>query len=120
MERIRFVQHKGKSVLIEDFSNLGPGEEFRSSLDAARKIIRSQPQGSVLALFDATGMKFNNEMVSEVKAFVKGNTPYIRAAAVVGVAGLLHVALTAISRFSGRPFNTFSDRRTAMEWLVAR
>jgi hypothetical protein len=37
---------------------------------------------------------------------------------VVGIEGLLNIALTAVSKFSGRTFKTFKDRPSAMDWLV--
>ena len=118
MSRVRFVEHQGKRILIEDFSHLSFGPEFSDTLKTAEKTIRAQPPDSVLAVFDATGVRFNNDMINAVKAFVKGNSPYIKASAVVGVEGLLNVALIGISKFSGRSFKSCNDRSAAMEWLV--
>jgi hypothetical protein len=42
----------------------------------------------------------------------------VRASAVLGIEGVLSIALVAISRFSGRVFKTFTDRQAAMDWLV--
>ena len=120
MSRVRFVEHQGKRILIEDFSHLSFGPEFSETLKTAEKTIRAQPPDSVLAVFDATGMRFNNEMVNAVQEFVKGNGPYIKASAVVGVEGLLKVALLGISKFSGRSFKSFEARTAAMDWLVER
>jgi hypothetical protein len=57
-------------------------------------------------------------MLTAMKEFTKANTPFIKAAAVVGIDGMLSIALMAVSKFSGRPFNPFPDKQSAMEWLV--
>jgi hypothetical protein len=118
--RIQFQAYKGKKILVEDFTNMKPDAEFLKQIDEARKTIASQPEKTVLAVFDATGASFNTEILTAMKEFTKKNTPYIRGAAVVGVNGLLQVALSTISRFAGRDFISFKTRAEAMDWLVTR
>jgi hypothetical protein len=116
--RIQIVQHKGKDILIQDFSGLKPGEEFRTGIGEARTYIASQPPKSVLSVFDGTGAIYNAEVVAALKEFTKHNEPYMKASTVVGIEGILSIALMAVSRFSGRVFKTFKDRQSAMDWLV--
>jgi hypothetical protein len=117
-QRIQFIEHRGKKILVEDFSNLKAGPEFISLIGEAQRIIASQPPKSVRAVFDASGSGFNSEVLNAMKNFTNANTPYIKAAAVVGINGLLQVALTAISKFAGREFIVFKSRFEAMDWLV--
>jgi hypothetical protein len=118
MDRISFLQYKGKSILLEDFSSLRPGPEFMSTLKTAQAIIASQPPVSVLAVLDATGASYNTETLGALKNFVQANTPYLRCSAVVGVTGLLNVALTTLSRVAGRSVNLFPTRQAAMDFLI--
>ena len=120
MERVNFTEYKGKKVLIEDFSNLTATEEFLKTMQKAQEIIASKPEKSVLAVFDATGTRFNNEILTGMKNFTKANEPYIKTSAVVGIEGLLNVALTSISKFSGREFKSFKTREEALEWLISQ
>lgn len=120
MERIQFVVHQDKKILVEDFTNIKPGIEFTDNLKKAQDIIASQPPKSVLAVFDATGASFNVDMLTSMKEFTKVNTPYVKAAAVVGITGLLEVALSTISKFSGREFVSFKTRTEAVDWLLTR
>jgi len=87
-------------------------------LKFAKSTIAAEPQKSVLALFDATACAFNNDMLTQMKDFTKANTPYIKKATVVGITGLLQVALSAISKFSGREFITFKTREEALDFLA--
>lgn len=118
MERIQFVTHKSKKILVEDFTGLNAGSEFGETLKKAQATIASEPKGSVLAVFDATGCSFNSEMLNQMKEFTTANTPYIKKATVVGITGLLQVALSTISKFSGRDFTTFKTREEAMDFLA--
>ena len=116
--RIQFVLFKGKKILVEDFTQLKPGPEFLTLIQEAQDLIATQPPKSVLAVFDASGASFNSEILNAMKRFTQENTPYIQAASVVGITGMLQIALTAVSRFAGRDFITFKTRSEAMEWLV--
>ncbi|MFO7889423.1 MAG: STAS/SEC14 domain-containing protein [bacterium] len=120
MERIKFIDHKGKEILLEDFSGLKPGEEFDKTLEEAKKTIHSQPASSVLALFDATDAYFNSDVMGKMKIFTKSNNPYMKAVAVVGITGLLKIALITVTRFTGRDFKSFNTREEALEWLVTQ
>jgi hypothetical protein len=120
VERITFIEYGGRSILIEDFSGLRPGGDFLVIIEAAAAIIRSQPPKSVLALVDVSDSTFNADSIVTLKRYTTENEPYVRAAAVVGIEGLLGVALLAVSKFSGRTFGSFRDRPTALEWLVAQ
>jgi len=118
VERISVVVHRGKQILVQDFSRLTPGEEFRDSIAKARRHIAGQPPKSVLSLFDATGARYDTEVVGALKVYARDNEPHIKASAVVGIEGLLRIGLTVVAGFSGRTFKTFKDRASAMDWLV--
>ncbi len=120
MGRICFTQYKGKDILIEDFSNLYPGKEFLETIATAQKLITSQPPNSVLAILDATNAHYDMEIITAMKGFVRANSPYIRSSAVVGVNGLLHIALQALSTASGRSFPVFNSREAALEYLAGK
>jgi hypothetical protein len=120
MERIHFIDYKGVSILIEDFSGLRPGPEFNQTVETAQKLIAQNPPKSVLALLDASSVTFNTDVLSRMKEFVQSNTPYIKCATVVGVTGLLNVALTTLSKASGRSFHSFATRQEAMDFLVTQ
>lgn len=118
MGRVNVVDHKGKRILIQDFSGLHPGEELDRTIDAAKAYIASQPEKSVLSVFDATSAVYNTAVLAALKDFTAHNKPYMKASTVVGAEGILSIAVMAVSRFSGRSFKGFKDRQSAMDWLV--
>ena len=120
MGHISEVEHQGKRILIQDFANMRPGEEFQQGIAEATVFIAAQLPKSVLSVFDVTQAFYDAEVLVTLKEFTKHNEPYIKASAVVGVAGVAAIAVMAVSRFSGRTFKTFDDRVSAMDWLVAQ
>ena len=120
LERVQFITHKGVKILREDFSQLGPGQEYKDTLAQARGVISSQPQKSVRALAVANGGHYNSDMLNDFKSFVQDNTPYIRAVAVVGLNGMLSIFVSSLARFSGRDFHVCKDEAEALDWLTAQ
>jgi hypothetical protein len=118
MERIRLIQYKGKTILLEDFSNMRPCPEVYKALHSAQEITRSCAPGSVRTLFDATGAAFDMGTVTVLKKFVGGNTPYVKCSAVVGVKGLSRIVLSTLSQAVGRTFHEFDTREEALEFLA--
>jgi hypothetical protein len=52
--------------------------------------------------------------------FVKFNTPYIKAGAVVGLTGAMKAMYMAVTAFAGRELSLFPTREKALEWLLTR
>jgi hypothetical protein len=119
-KRIRKVQHKGASIIYEDFTGLTPGDEMDATLEEAKAVVASQPKGSALVLVDVTGAHYDMESLNKMKEVSASNEPFIKASALVGIGGLLQIGLTGLSRFTGRSFNTFSTKEEALDWLASQ
>jgi len=65
-DHVGFITHKGKQILLVDFTNCTP-EEVKSVADKARRIITAQPPNSVLVLADFTGAQFSRDAVTRIK-----------------------------------------------------
>jgi hypothetical protein len=117
MERSRFIDHKGVQICLLDFSGAAI-EEVLSTIESGARLIRSQPGKTVLSLTFTDGAKFDTAVIKGMKDLTKGNEPYVRAAAVVGVKGLQKIVLDAASLFSNREFATFDDLESAKEYLI--
>ena len=116
MSRVEFMTHKGKRILLIDFSHLGPAE-IPAVIAEARRVIDQQPEKSVLTLTDLTGMHFNSEIMDAIKAYAAQNKPHVKAAAVVGMEGLLEVLVHGVERTAERSLFNFKSRAEAQEWL---
>lgn len=118
MERVKFIQHSGKEILLLDFSGC-TAEDACGVIEQALPVIRTRPQQSLLTLTDVTNMRFDDRLSQKMKEFTAQNKPYVRAAAVVGVTGLKKILFDAVVIFSKRKFQAFDDLEKAKAWLIA-
>jgi hypothetical protein len=118
MASVAFITYKGKQILYEDYSESKPSEII-PLLEEAKKIIHSQPEGSILALANVKNSKFDRAVSNAMKDFVKSNTPYIRVTAVYGMEGLMNAIFGGIVSFTGRKnLKLFDDLDEAKEYLA--
>ena len=117
VDRVEFITHKGKQVLLIDFTDCTP-EEVKSVTDEAEQIITAQPRNSVLAVADFSGAQFNRDAVTRVKVVTTHDRPFVKRAAWVHAQNLPKVFYDSIKRFSQREFPTFKTREEALEFVV--
>jgi hypothetical protein len=116
--RVRFIEHKGKRIAFHDFSNIQRVEDAMAAIAESRALVRAQPLGSVLTLTDSAGSRFNREIVEALKELTKGNKPYVKAGAIVGLSGIQRVVYVAVTQFTGRRLPTFTSVEEAKDYLV--
>jgi DNA polymerase II large subunit len=118
MERVRFITHRGKPVLLIDHSHSTP-EEMRQTLDEVERVIAAEPAGSVLTLSDFTEAKFDKATADRMKIVAAKDRPHVRRAALVGAENIPDVYFHNLQSFSARQFPTFNTREEALEWLTS-
>ena len=119
MERVQFIQHKGKKILHLNFADC-TADEVLMIIDQAKAAIRTQAQQSMLTLTDVTNTAFNSKVSDAMKEFVVHNKPYVVASAVVGVTGLKQIIYNAVMKFSGRKLTAFDSLAEAKDWIAER
>ena len=117
MDRSSFITHKGKQIFVLDCRDISP-KEMHALIDECARVVRQQPEGSVLTCTIAGGTTFDTETVTKLKELTKGNAPHVKAAAVVGMTGLYKVVLSAVSMFSSRRFHMFDTVDEAKDFLA--
>jgi hypothetical protein len=117
MSKIKPIYHKGKQILFLDFSGCNV-EDFPTIIKEAEKLIRVELPNSVLTLTDVTDAKYNLEVTEALIEFTKGNKPFVKAGAVVGLDSLKKVIYNSVMYFSGRNLTAFDDIEKAKDWLV--
>ena len=116
-ERIHFISHAKKRVLLVDFSGCSP-REVEKVARAAPENVTAQPRGSVLLLADFSGASFDHEALQAMKESAVFNKPYIKKSAWVGADNLPEAFEQNLKDFSRRQFPTFKRREEALTWLV--
>ena len=119
-ERVRFVQHRGKPILLIDFSHLDRTEDILEVIGAAKQVVAKQPPSSVRTLTNVYGARYTPPVMDALKELAVHNRPYVTAAAVVGMEGLHRILFRAVLMFSRRNIEAFDDVEKARDWLGAQ
>ena len=82
-------------------------DEMNAIIEECILQVCKQPEKSVFTLTIAVGSAFSGETISKLKEVARGNTPYVKAGAIVGVTGLYKVVFNAVAMFSKRSFYLF-------------
>ncbi|HEV2021278.1 MAG TPA: hypothetical protein VGQ94_02010 [Terriglobales bacterium] len=117
MDRVRFITHQGKQILLVDYTNC-TRQTVLDILKERERIVLAQPKGSVLTLVDVTGAQFSKDTVEEVKIVAVRERDRVKRAAMVGVEGVPKVLVDAVRNFAARDYHAFPTREAAMDWLV--
>lgn len=117
-ERIRFIDHQGKKILLVDLSNLPPGE-FEKLVRQVPDYVTVQPRGSVLVLTDFTAAVFNRDTIRAVKETAVFDKPFIKKSALIGTETFPVEFYEELKNFSRRELLIFRTRDEALTWLVA-
>jgi hypothetical protein len=116
-DRIRFITHQGKQILLVDVSNCSAAELLRDSRVVPHYVM-PEPRGSVLLLADFTGAQFDREAITSLKQSAVFDRPHLKTSAWVGTENLPRVFYEHIKNFSQRDLPTFKTREEALDWLV--
>lgn len=116
-DRIGFIEHEGKKILLCDLSNCSAAEVKRLS-ELVPKFVTTHPKGSLLLLADFTGAEFDRNAFAAMKEGAVFDRPHIKKSAWVGTDNLPKVFYENLKAFSRRDLPIFSSREEALEWLV--
>ncbi len=119
-ERVRFLEHRGKRILLIDFSQLKETEEILAVVEAARVVVAEQPPASLRTLTSVRGARYTPPVMDAIKALTVHNRPYVTAAAVVGMEGMHRVLFRAVLLFSRRNIEAFDSQDEARDWLASQ
>lgn len=119
MDRVTFIDYKGKQMLFMDFRNC-ISEEVVRVIKEARGIIDSKEPGSLLTLVDMTNAAFNKTVVQKLQEFVTANQPYVKAAALVGMSDLQKIIVDMLKKVSHRELAIFTTLDEAKDYLAGK
>lgn len=116
-DRIRFITHQGKQILLVDLSNCTAAEVKKIS-QIVPQFVTAEPKGSVLLLADFSGAQFDRDAFTTMKEGAVFDRPHLKKSAWVGTDSLPKIFYEHIKTFSRRDLPTFKTREEALDWLV--
>ena len=116
-DRIHFVEHKGKQILILDYSN-ATALQMQLLLEQVRITVAQHSRESLLTLADFTGAEVDRTVATRIKEVLTLDRPFVKKTAWVGAENIPHAFMEGFHTFSQRDIATFNTREEAMDWLV--
>jgi len=116
-DRILFVEHKGKRILLLDFSH-SDAAQMQLLLEYVRITVAQHGHESIVTLADFTGATVDHTVATRIKEVLTLDRPFVKKTAWVGAESIPHAFMENFHNFSQREIVTFKTREEAMDWLV--
>jgi hypothetical protein len=116
-DRIRFIEHQGKQILLLDYS-LATAPEMQLLLEYVRMTVAQHARESLLTYADFTGATVDHAVATKMKEVLTLDRPFVKKTAWVGSESIPHAFMENFHSFSQREIATFKTREEAMDWLV--
>ena len=116
-ERIHFIEHKGKQILLLD-SSQASAQQMLLLAEYAQITVAKHARESLLILADFTGTKIDRTVATRIKEVLTLDRPFVKKTAWVGTEKIPKALLESFHTFSQRDIVIFKTREEAMDWLV--
>jgi hypothetical protein len=116
-DRIRFIEHQGKPILLLDFSHAN-AHEMQLLLEYVRITVARHAHESLVTLADFTGSEVDHAVATKIKEVLTLDRPFVKKTAWIGTESIPHAFMENFHNFSQREIMTFKARDEAMDWLV--
>jgi len=116
-DRIHFIEHKGKQILLLDFSHT-TAHQMQLLLEHVRITVAQHARESVMTFADFTGAEVDRAVATKLKEVLTLDRPFVKRTAWVGTEHMPHALMESFHNFSQRQIVTFKTREEAMDWLV--
>ena len=116
-DRIHFVEHKGKQILLLDYSH-ATAQQMQLLLEHVRAVVAQHSRESLVTLADFTGTEIDHAVATRIKEVLTLDRPFVKKTAWVGTENIPHAFMENFHTFSQREIATFKTREEAMDWLV--
>lgn len=121
MDRVRFIEHKGKRIVLLDFAGITDPTQGLAAVAEATRFIGALPVGGdTMTLTDVTDTRYDRRIVEAFKEMTTKNRPIVKAAAIVSNSSLHRAAIGMIALFSRRKLEIFDSRPQALDWLASQ
>ena len=115
----RWVEHNGKKILYQDFSNLFFNTKaIQEELNQVQATVLSEPVNSVLVISNFTNTEITFELMPILNEASKKTKTHVRKTATLGVTGIKRTLGDLLSRITGQQLMYFTNEAEAKAWLT--
>lgn len=118
--RVCEIVHRGQRIVYVDFSAIGDDGELLRTIALAHLTVSRAAPATALIVTDARDLVLNAFRLQALLALVRHDGPFVRASAIVGMAGLRWLGLEIARRVTGRDIRPFDELGDALDWLAAQ
>lgn len=119
MRKPEIINHQDVDIIYLDFTKMKDVNEICTLEDQGGELIQQQKFNSALTLTNMEGMFFNNDIRNHFSKVVKANEPFVKAAAVIGLSGLISIMYKSFLALTGRNIKLFKNKEEAMDYLAS-
>jgi len=116
--RMKWLTHKGKNILYEDYTNL-TGEQIAQLVPAITKLTEEKDYKDILLLLDFSNSFANKEATNAFGESGKISKERLIKTALLGITGVKKVLLSFVNRVSKVDAKPFSSEEEAKDWLIS-
>jgi hypothetical protein len=116
-DRIHFVEHKGKKILLLDYSH-ATAQQMQLLLEHVRVTVAQHAHESLVTLADFTGAEIDKTVAMRIKEVLTLDRPFVKKTAWIGTEHIPHAFMENFHNFSRRDIAPFKTLEEAMDWLV--
>jgi hypothetical protein len=116
-DRIHFIEHQGKQILLLDFSHSN-AHQMQLLLEYVRITVAKHGHDTLVTLADFTGATVDHAVAMKIKEVLTLDRPFVKKTAWVGAESIPHAFMENFHNFSQREITKFKSREEAMNWLV--
>jgi hypothetical protein len=116
-DRIHFIEHKGKKILLIDFSH-ATAPQMQLLLGYVRITVAQHARESLLTLGNMERAEIDHAVAMKIKEVLTLDRPFVKKAAFIGMEKVPHAFLENFHNFSQRDIPIFKTQEEALDWLV--
>lgn len=118
-DRLRWVVHKEKRILILDYSGLR-NDDLPIIFKEIVEKIKNEPLGSCRYFVNVKNLNFSVKTLSLFNKFADDTKNWDKCSAVFGATGLIKIMYDGFSKIFTKPIKAFSDKeeKEALDWLA--
>jgi len=116
-QRCRFVEHKGREILVTDFTGVA-GVWYVRAVREALAFVKESGRRDLRMLYDVTDTKVFDGALPTLKQAATDSKHLVRKRAVIGISEVQMAFLRAVAAHTGEDIRAFRTREEAMDWLA--